>query len=393
MNGNDVERYGVLRVDLDTCADRNSYNHSFYLYADLLEEDGFSVNRLFPTQYNEYVSDIHACAVNKQCNTVKIESNYGNAILSLDGDKTFTTGTIGLSYASCKITITLLPDDEKNREHRKMILEKADELIDNGWELLDEGLSDGADECACETIDMLSPIADSSPLIFRIVLSDAFYLRGYICSEKEGAEWEEKAYDYYKQAERLREELAKNTKDKVILRKYAQVERALGLLYKSMNDYKETERYLEKAADIYRYLDEIAPEEYRVKYADVLAELANAQRINERYIMALETCRKTTKLCQLPHDESLDEDYLIDATMCQEIVALIYSDERNYAEAIVQGEKFMEMLHLLCQKNNTYANIIEIKEEWLNEQRTLLVEDNPDDDYQPDDDGRFDAWS
>jgi tetratricopeptide (TPR) repeat protein len=392
MKENDEEQYGVLRVELYTRADRNCYNDTFYFYADLLEDDGFYVNRLFPSKYDEYIGDIHICAVNKQCSKVSIESTYGNTILSLDGDNTFKTGTIGLSYASCEITIVLQLDDVKNREQRKTILERADELIENGWELLDEGLSDGADECACKAIDLLSPMADSCPIIFRIVLSDAFYLRGYICSKKEDVEWKRKSYDYYKQAERLCEKLAINTKGKVILGKYAQVERALGLLYKSMDDYRKTERYLEKAVGIYRYLEEIAPGEYRAKYADVLAELANAQLINENNVMALETCRKGIKVCQLPHDESEDEEYLVNATLCQEIVSLIYSDEKDYQEAINQGEKLIEMLHLLCQKNNIYAEILKRKDEWLKEQQILLAEEDDDDDI-PDDDGRFDAWS
>lgn len=387
------EQYGMLRVELYTRADRNYYSDMFYLYADMLHGDGFIVNNLLPSHYNEYVSTIHASATNEQCNEVKIESSYGNATLSIDADITFKTGTIGLSYASCEITITLLSDDEEERKHRKMIIDKADELVDNGWELLSEGFSDGADECVCKAIGLLSPIADSSPIALRIVLSDAYYLSGYIYSRNGDEKEKTKALSQYEQAEMLREKLVRETKDKVVLRKYAQIESALGLLYKDMKDYRTTETYMQKAAEMYRHVDEIAPGEYRGDYATTLAELANAQRMNENNSLALKTCREGINVCQMPHDESEEEDYLIDAIICQEIISLIYSEEEDYAEAIAQGEKLMEMLHLLCHKNNTYASIIKAKEEWLSEQHMLLAEVDFNDDNQPDDDGRFDAWA
>lgn len=395
MKRKNGEKYGMLRLCLSTRADHNYYSDCFYIYDEMLRGDIFLVNSMISCVYDKHVKPINAYAINEKCNEIRIVSSYGNATLSINGNNTYETKEIGLDYATCKMIITLLPDDEEERENRKQIIEKVNKLVYEGWELLNEGLNDGADECASEVIDLLSPISDSGPINYRITLSDAYYLRGRINSKKGDEEEIEETIKLYKESESLRDRLLRQTKDKEVLRKYAQIKNTLGLLYLDKIDYKTAVNYLEKAASMYEWVDSIAPGEYREVYAESLAMLANVQRMAGWNDLALKTSQEGLKVCQLPHDEIEEEEYLVDAIMCQEIISLIYSDEEKYQEAIIQGEKVIELLHLLCHKNNIniYVDILNKKEEWLKGQQMFLANDESDDHDMMDDDGRFDAWS
>src|SRR5574344_459175 len=174
----------MLRICLNTRADHNFYSDCYYIYDEMLSDDGFMVNSMISCVYDKHVKPIKVYAINEKFNEIRIESIYGNATLSINGNNTYETKEIGLDYATCNLEITLLLDDEDEREKRKQTIEKVNKLIDEGWELLNEGLNDGADECASEAIDLLGPISDSGPITYRIALSDAYYLRGYINSKK-----------------------------------------------------------------------------------------------------------------------------------------------------------------------------------------------------------------
>lgn len=79
-------------------------------------EDGsrYCVTAKFPDLYAEYIKPIFA-KLNDDHTAVEIISDYGNGEIPLDGSGRWESPTIGLSYASCDITITVKERDGESK--------------------------------------------------------------------------------------------------------------------------------------------------------------------------------------------------------------------------------------------------------------------------------------
>ncbi len=98
----------ILSVTLETNAlgivSRDHYNVS-----PLDLDKGVYVNSLFPGSYREYVNSIHVQSVDGGA-AVQVTSRYGSKKYPSNKKNSWSSGEIGLSYASCRVNIVLLPE-------------------------------------------------------------------------------------------------------------------------------------------------------------------------------------------------------------------------------------------------------------------------------------------
>lgn len=367
-----ITQQGMIRLDVDLHVDNKITTYAVSVFADQMQGDGLYVNYLLPDFLDEHVYAIKVRAADAMCTKVEITSKTCDDTLSIDGVNVYRTDEIALSYAWCQITVTLMPEDDTAR-NRYAKLEEADELVDSGWELMDEGLIEGAIQCAQEAVDLIKHIADSNRLFYWPTLADAYYLLGYLYENNNTDSNGDEAIKRYKTAETMRAYIVKYFKNTEALRKYAQVECSLGRLYSDMDCYPEAKKYLSLAAELYKNIEETTPDRYREQYADALASLAHTQRMCGLNDEAIETCNACFELCKLPHNETQEVDFLVDACLCQENISLIYSDTKKHREAIVEGEKLITMLTTLAEKEKCYTPILEAKRQWLDNERQISV--------------------
>lgn len=107
----------ILEVYLSTRADRNYSSDCFYVAPEDVER-GVRVDSILPSQYREYVKSIYvkACSDDEH---VEVVSKYGSAKFSIFQKGTWDSGTIGLSYAVCEVSINFVP---YLQEHWDMLL-------------------------------------------------------------------------------------------------------------------------------------------------------------------------------------------------------------------------------------------------------------------------------
>ncbi len=97
----------TVKVSLTTRADRN-YSGDTYTVSHEELEKGVNVVRLFPNSYWEYVEPIYVKALPEE-GCVSVESRYGSRRYPMDKQSRWESGEIGLSYACCEISITIIP--------------------------------------------------------------------------------------------------------------------------------------------------------------------------------------------------------------------------------------------------------------------------------------------
>ena len=97
----------ILEICLSTRADRNDSCRNYYASPEEVES-GVRVDWMLPSQYREYVKSIYVktCADGEH---VEVESQYGSAKFPIDRESKWHSGTIGLSYACCEVSITFIP--------------------------------------------------------------------------------------------------------------------------------------------------------------------------------------------------------------------------------------------------------------------------------------------
>jgi hypothetical protein len=97
----------ILEVCLSTRADRNESFDNFYLSPEAVKK-GVRVDYILPSQYREYVGRIHV-KTSADGQQVEVSSKYGSRKYPINQKDTWESGPIGLSYASCEISITMVP--------------------------------------------------------------------------------------------------------------------------------------------------------------------------------------------------------------------------------------------------------------------------------------------
>lgn len=97
----------ILKIYLSTRADRNESSHNYYVSPEALEK-GVSVDWMLPSQYREYVKNIYV-KTSADGEHVEVDSKYGSAKFEIDKESNWNSGTIGLSYACCEVSITFIP--------------------------------------------------------------------------------------------------------------------------------------------------------------------------------------------------------------------------------------------------------------------------------------------
>jgi hypothetical protein len=97
----------ILEIYLSTRADRNYSSDHYYASPEEVQK-GVYVDWMFPSQYREYVKEIYvkACADGEH---VEVKSKYGSAKFSIHEENVWRSGSIGLSYACCEVSITFVP--------------------------------------------------------------------------------------------------------------------------------------------------------------------------------------------------------------------------------------------------------------------------------------------
>ena len=97
----------ILEIYLSTRADRNYSSDRYYASPDEVQT-GVRIDWMLSDEYRKYVKDIYV----KACNDgkhVEVKSIYGSAKFPIDKESVWRSGTIGLSYASCEVSITFVP--------------------------------------------------------------------------------------------------------------------------------------------------------------------------------------------------------------------------------------------------------------------------------------------
>jgi hypothetical protein len=97
----------ILEICLSTRADRNDSCRSYYASPEEVES-GVHVDWMLPSQYREYVKSIYV-KTSADGEHVEVESQYGSAKFPIDRESMWHSGSIGLSYACCEISITFVP--------------------------------------------------------------------------------------------------------------------------------------------------------------------------------------------------------------------------------------------------------------------------------------------
>ena len=97
----------ILFVTLETDA-LGTVSHDHYSVSPDQVDRGIYVNALFPNSYGSFVKAIHVQSVDGG-EAVQITSQYGSRKYSAYEHAQWESGSIGLSYASCKVFISLVP--------------------------------------------------------------------------------------------------------------------------------------------------------------------------------------------------------------------------------------------------------------------------------------------
>lgn len=97
----------ILFVTLETDA-LGTVSHDHYSVSPDQVDRGIYVNALFPNSYGSFVKAIRVQTVDDGA-AVQITSEYGSRKYSAYEHAQWESGSIGLSYASCKVFISLVP--------------------------------------------------------------------------------------------------------------------------------------------------------------------------------------------------------------------------------------------------------------------------------------------
>lgn len=97
----------ILFVTLETDA-LGTVSRDHYSVSPDAVDRGIYVNALFPESYGDFVKAIHVQSVDGG-EAVQITSEYGSCKYSAYEHAQWESGSIGLSYASCKVFISLVP--------------------------------------------------------------------------------------------------------------------------------------------------------------------------------------------------------------------------------------------------------------------------------------------
>lgn len=97
----------ILCISLETTADRNVSYSGYYASHEEVEK-GVRVDWKLPSQYHKYVKSIYVKSTSDG-EFVEVESSYGSAKFSIDRQSRWESGSIGLSYACCEVSITFVP--------------------------------------------------------------------------------------------------------------------------------------------------------------------------------------------------------------------------------------------------------------------------------------------
>lgn len=97
-----------LSVNLETNALGVVSNNFYKVFSQDIEK-GVYVDSFFPNSYSDYVSSIHVKSVDNG-EAVQITSSYGSCRYPADKEGSWSSGTIGLSYAWCRVYIRLIPE-------------------------------------------------------------------------------------------------------------------------------------------------------------------------------------------------------------------------------------------------------------------------------------------
>ena len=92
---------------MSTRADRNDSCRNYYASPEEVE-NGVHVDWMLPSQYREYVKSIYV-KTSADGEHVEVASQYGSAKFSIDKESHWHSGSIGLSYACCEVSITFVP--------------------------------------------------------------------------------------------------------------------------------------------------------------------------------------------------------------------------------------------------------------------------------------------
>lgn len=97
----------ILFVTLVTDA-LGTVSHDHYTVSPADVDRGIYVDNLFPNSYSDFVKSIHVQSVDDG-EAVQITSVYGSCKYPADKNGSWESGQIGLSYATCKVFISLMP--------------------------------------------------------------------------------------------------------------------------------------------------------------------------------------------------------------------------------------------------------------------------------------------
>lgn len=97
----------ILNISLETRADRNYSYNNYYASPEAVEK-GVYVDRKLPSHYREYVKGIYV-KTSADGEYVEVQSQYGSAKFPIDNESRWHSGSIGLSYACCEVSITFVP--------------------------------------------------------------------------------------------------------------------------------------------------------------------------------------------------------------------------------------------------------------------------------------------
>lgn len=102
----------ILSIQLSTTACdpgcNRTYEDTFYISPQTLEE-GVRVDYCLPSQYHGFISPIHTQTLSDGTGVEIQSADYGDRILKAGDGRTYCTPRIGLSYAYCELTISLIP--------------------------------------------------------------------------------------------------------------------------------------------------------------------------------------------------------------------------------------------------------------------------------------------
>lgn len=97
----------ILCISIETRADRNiSYKGCYASHEEV--DNGVHVDWKLPSQYREHVKGIFV-KISDDGEHVEVESCYGSAKFPIDRQSRWNSGSIGLDYACCEISITFVP--------------------------------------------------------------------------------------------------------------------------------------------------------------------------------------------------------------------------------------------------------------------------------------------